>query len=162
MEPSHQCLCLGWHTLGPVRCLLVGSWLCKSMGPDRLQPGALGELAAALAERLSISFEKLWWWGGEPFMIWGKQVLHHCQKRLRITWAATGQPASLQSLGKKMEWLSEGMAGGGGKNGEQSAWSYSAWKMRLLSVIRWWSLIRAEQWMTFALPSARLSVLLRH
>lgn len=33
---------------------------CESMGPDRLQPGALGELAAALAELLSISFEKLW------------------------------------------------------------------------------------------------------
>lgn len=41
--------------------------------------------------------------GGGPFMTWGKQVLHYCQKRLRITWAATGQPASLQSPGKKME-----------------------------------------------------------
>lgn len=41
--------------------------------------------------------------GGRACATGGKQVLHRCQKRLRMSRAATGQPASLQSPEKKHE-----------------------------------------------------------
>ena len=77
----------------------------KSMGPDRMHPRVLRELADAIAELLSIIFERSWRTGEVP-EDWRKANVNPVFKKGKKEDPGNYRPVSLTSIpGKMMEQL---------------------------------------------------------